>query len=186
MVFSQTVSLDQILAQLIGYLTYCALLAGAVQVTVNQLKPIFIEPLKAKLDDAQYLATIYIVRTLFTILGYFTLWGGVEATRAVLPEMARSLPDVGIAGVTIACIVLGQEVLHAWVSRLYQIEDATKLLNVDPLIQPTTDSSKDGQTSNETTATVETTKTVTVSTDPVVAQSNKDFYVSVPGSDKAV
>lgn len=146
-------NLDTILAQALAYLTYVGILAGALQVFINQLKPVFIEPLKAKMDEAQYLATIYIIRTLFATVAYFTLWGGVPATRSVLPEFATALPDFGIAFFTIMIAVAGTEVIHAWISNAYQFKEMAKSLKIDTVI---------AQPSLTLDGTVESSKTVTV------------------------
>ena len=119
-----TFDIGNILAQGLAYLLFVSGLAGALQVGINQLKPQFLEPLKERLSESTYLGTIYAFRFVLTLIGYFTIWGGSEATRALLPSLPTSVPDIGLAFVTILLVVLGQEVIHALMDKLYAFKDA--------------------------------------------------------------
>ena len=123
-----TFDLQLVIAIVIAYLLYCVVLASGVQVAINQVKPLFLDPIKAKLTDTQYLVVLYIFRAIITGLAYVYLWGGVEATRATLNGFASSVPDAGIAIVTIAFVVLGEEVLHPLIERAYILRDIAKQL----------------------------------------------------------
>ena len=140
-----TIDLQAIIATAIAFLLYCGVLAGGVQLAINQIKPLFLDPIKAwlaKVDkttaDQRYLIVIYVFRTVITTLAYLYLWGGVVATRAVIGSLAASVPDVGIAVVTIAFVVLGEEVLHPLVERLYILRDAFGGLATITVDQPDT------------------------------------------------
>lgn len=120
--------LEEILSQFIAFLTWAGMLAGAVQLAINQLKPYILTPLKDRLSEEAWLASIYALRTLITIIGFFSLWGGVDAARDQLPIIASNIPDVGIAIVSILIIVLGQEVIHVFIDRLYLLRDTFRKL----------------------------------------------------------
>lgn len=120
--------LSDLVAIAIAFALYCLSLAGGVQVTVNQLKPLFIDPFKDKLTSQQYTLVIYAVRTIITAVAYFYVWGGVVATRLVVPSLPSVIPDLGVALVTIMLTVLGEEVLHPIIDRLYILRDAAKFL----------------------------------------------------------
>lgn len=134
--------LQLVLAAGIAYLLYTITLAAAVQTGINQLKPLFLDPVKNRKDaptdgpDNVYLVYIYAFRATLTTLAYFYLWGGVVATRAVIPLLPAFVPDPGIAIVTIAFVVLGEEIIHPLLDRLYALRDAAGLLKeIEP--QPT-------------------------------------------------
>lgn len=99
-----------------------------MQLAVNQLKPLFLEPIKARVTDDQYLIVIYVSRTLITAAAYLWIWGGVSATRAVVPLLPDAIPDIGVGIVTVALVVLGEEVIHPLVERAYILRDIAKLL----------------------------------------------------------
>jgi len=121
-----TIDLQAVIAIGIAYLLYCLALAGGIQTAINQIKPLFLEPIKNKLvevdpltADTRYLIVMYVFRGLITTVAYFYLGGGLNSTRAVLNGVAGSIPDVGVAIGTIALVVLGEEVLHPLIDRLY-------------------------------------------------------------------
>lgn len=130
-----TIDLQLVIATIIVYLGYCAILAGGIQLAVNQMKPLFLDAIKAwlvKTDETtaenRYLVVIYALRTVITALAYFYLWGGVMATRAALSGLASTVPDVGIAVVTIAVVVLGEEIIHPLIERFYILRDIARQL----------------------------------------------------------
>jgi hypothetical protein len=132
--------LQTMIALAIAYLLYCLTLAGAVQVAINQVKPLFLEPIKERVTERQYLIVIYVFRAIITAAAYFWLWGGIAATRAVLGGMPASIPDAGVAIVTIALVVLGEEIIHPLVSRLYVLKDTVgELGEVTIPVQASTD-----------------------------------------------
>lgn len=125
-----TFDIGSILGQAIAYLLFVSGLAGAIQVAINQLKPQFLEPLKERLTESTYLGTMYAFRFVLTLIGYFAVWGGSEATRSLLPSLPSGVPDAGLAFVTILLIVLGQEVIHALMDKLYAFKDAVYSLSI--------------------------------------------------------
>lgn len=129
-------NVESIFTQAIAYLLYCSSLSGTLQVFINQLKPSFIEPYRKEgqflADPNRYLAFIYVLRTVLTIVAYLTLWGGVGATRALLGSLPLVIPDLGVGTVTVMLIVMGQEILHPLITRLYEVRDATKVLQNPP------------------------------------------------------
>lgn len=140
-----TIDLQAVIAIAIAYILYCGVLAGGIQLAINQLKPLFLTPIKDALTKAdadtaenRYLIVIYVFRTVVTALAYVYLWGGVSATRAVLAGFASTVPDIGIAVVTVALVVLGEEVLHPVLERLYTVEKIAKELGEITVTVPTT------------------------------------------------
>lgn len=134
-----TFDLQLVLATGIAYLLYTLTLAGAVQVAINQLKPLFLDPVKNRKDaptgdvpDNVYLVYLYVFRAGLTTIAYLYLWGGVAATRAVVPLLPAVVPDLGIAAVTIAFVVLGEEIIHPLLDKLYVLRDVAKLLAEPP------------------------------------------------------
>lgn len=135
--------LENVLAIFIVYLGYVLSLAGLIQIGINQLKPLFLEPIKNRLvvpenpnGEQQYLIVIYVFRTVVTAAAYFGLWGGVEATRAIgLPVF---IPDYGVAIATIGLVVLGEEVIHPVIERFYVLRDLAKQLRDTRPTGPTT------------------------------------------------
>lgn len=127
-------SLDLILSQLIAYLLYVGALAGVVQTVINTIKPQFITPIKERLEAEGrgdwYLFVFYIFRIAVTGFGFFGVWGGVEAAREFLPAF-EFIPDFGVAFGTIFLTVLGQEVIHPLLDRLYILKDAADLLEFE-------------------------------------------------------
>lgn len=128
--------LQAVLASGIAFLLYTLTLAGAVQIAINQVKPLFLDPVKNRNEaptdgtpDNVYLVYLYFFRAALTSVAYFYLWGGVAATRAVVPLLPAFVPDPGIAIVTIALVVLGEEIIHPLLDRLYALRDAAKLLS---------------------------------------------------------
>lgn len=140
--------LSFILAQFIAYLAYTTALAGALQVAINTIKPIALTPLKARYGDKIYLMVMYVFRIALTIVGYFTFWGGVEATRALLPSLSSSIPDFGIFIVTILLIVLGEEFIHALTDRAYASKKAVDSLNTGVTTTTTTTASPNAKSFN--------------------------------------
>lgn len=128
--------LESVLAIFIVYLGYVLSLAGLIQIGINQLKPLFLEPIKERVTEQQYLIVIYVFRTVVTAAAYFGLWGGVEATRAIgLPVF---IPDYGVAIATIGLVVLGEEVIHPVIERFYVLRDLAKQLRDTRPTGPTT------------------------------------------------
>lgn len=127
-------SLDIILSQLIAFLLYVGALAGVVQTVINTLKPQFITPIKERLIEAGredwYLFVFYLFRIAVTGFGFFAVWGGVDAARAFIPSF-EFIPDFGIAFGTIFLTVLGQEIIHPLLDRLYLLKDAAGMLEID-------------------------------------------------------
>lgn len=139
-----TIDLQAVIAIAIAYLLYTLALAAGVQTAINQIKPLFLDPIKAKLTemdattaDSRYLIVIYVFRAIITALAYLYLWGGVNATRAILGSFGGSIPDAGIAIGTIALVVLGEEVIHPLVDKLYVLRDTAKLLGEINVTVPT-------------------------------------------------
>lgn len=163
-----TIDLQSLFAQAIAYLGSLLVFAGAVQLAINQLKPLFLDYLKAKLDATQYLITFYVFRAVVTIVGFIYLWGGVATVKATLPSLPATIPDIGLAVVSIALIILGEEIIHPIMDRIYALRDAAKLLEVLPIALPT-----GGTTTTTTTTTpspvdtATTTTTVSSETEPV-------------------
>lgn len=116
--------------QAIAYLAYTAILAGVLQVAINHLKPIFIDPFKPQLADNVYLAFMYVFRGVVTFLAYFGLWGGIEATRAAAPSLFANVPDGGVAFATIALVVLGAEFIHGAMDWLYNVKEGVGKLEI--------------------------------------------------------
>lgn len=134
-----TFDLQAALAGLIVFLLYVGSLAGALQLAINQLKPLFLDPIKNRKDaptgdtpDNVYLVYLYVFRTGLTSLAYFYLWGGIAATRAAAPFLPAFIPDPGIAIGTIALVVLGEEIIHPLLERAYILRDVAKLLAEPP------------------------------------------------------
>lgn len=124
-------NIEQTIAVLIVYLLYTGALAGSIQVAINQLKPLFLDPIKnsENVSPTAYLVIVYVTRTLVTAVAYLWLWGGIAATRAVLDLPIFGLvPDVGIAVVTIFFVVLGEEFIHPILDRFYVLRDIEKSL----------------------------------------------------------
>lgn len=127
-------SLEQIVAISIAYLLYTLTLAGAVQVAIESMKPVFITPIREYLDTVGksqlYLPLFYTFRLLLTSIGFFSVWGGVPAVKAVL-DIELLVPDYGIAIVTILFVVLGEEVIHPLLDKLYSLKDAVEMLEIE-------------------------------------------------------
>jgi hypothetical protein len=120
--------LSLILGQVILYFTYVAALAGALQTSINLIKPVVLTPIKEKYGKEIYVLVIYVFRLLLTIVGFYFVWGGVQTARDVIPLLPTSIPDVGVAFVTIFLVVLGQEVIHPIIERLYLFQKAVNNL----------------------------------------------------------
>lgn len=127
-------TLDLILSQLIAYLLYILALAGVVQTVINTLKPQFITPIRDRLEAEGrgdwYLFVFYIARIIVTGFGFFGVWGGVDAAREFLPAF-EFIPDYGVAFGTIFLTVMGQEIIHPLIDRLYTFKDAAGMLEID-------------------------------------------------------
>ena len=131
-------TLDFVVAQGITFLLYVSALAGIVQTVINTLKPQFITPIKERLEAEGrgdwYLFVFYLFRIAVTAIGFFTVWGGVEAVRELMPAL-EFLPDIGLGLGVIILTVLGQEVIHPLLDRLYILRDAASLLDFDVVLE---------------------------------------------------
>lgn len=127
-------TLDLVLSQVIAYLLYVGALAGVVQTVISTLKPQFITPIKDRLEAAgrgeYYLFVFYLFRIVITGFGFFAVWGGTDAAREFLPAF-DFIPDFGVAFGTIFLTVLGQEIIHPLLDRLYLLKDAAGLLEIE-------------------------------------------------------
>lgn len=126
--------LQAILATLIVFLVYAGGLAAGIQVAVNELKPVFLNYVKERVTTDQYLIVIYVTRAGLTAIAYFGLWGGIAATRAIVE--LPFIPDAGIAVGTIAIVVLGEEIIHPLLERIYILRDIAKKLGNPPTDPP--------------------------------------------------
>lgn len=126
--------LNEVLSQAVAYLLYVLALAGVVQVAINTIKPQFITPIKERLEasgeERWYLFVFYLFRIAVTAFGFFGVWGGVAAARELLPA-AHFISDLGLGIGTVFLVVLGEEVIHPLLDRLYTIIDAVELLEVN-------------------------------------------------------
>lgn len=158
----QSIDLQNLFAQAIAYLGSLLVFAGAVQLAINQLKPLFLDYLKEKLSEQQYEITFYVFRAVVTIVGFIYVWGGVATVKATLPSLPATIPDLGIAAVSIALIILGEEIIHPLLDRLYALRDAAKLLEILPVVPvdptgTTTVTTTPASTDDKVTKTVTTT-----------------------------
>lgn len=144
-----TLDLQLVIAGFIVYLLYVLSLAGIMQLAINQLKPVFLTPVKnriaedptnmktGEISEGLYLLWLYTFRTGLSAIAYFYFWGGIAATRATAPFLPAFIPDPGIAIGTIALVVLGEEVIHPILERVYILRDAAKLLTQPfPALEP--------------------------------------------------
>lgn len=122
-----TVDLEQLAVWALVYLGHVLLLASVIQTAVNQLKPVFFDPIRSRFGDDVYLMVIYVARTALTALAYFYAWGGTAPIRAIIP-IPVEIPDLTVAWVTIGLIVLGEEFIHPIIDRLYILRDIAKML----------------------------------------------------------
>lgn len=159
----QTLDLQNLFAQGIAYLGSLLVFAGAVQLAINALKPLFLDYLKEKLSAQQYEIMFYVFRAVVTIGGFIYVWGGVATVKATLPSLPATIPDLGLAVVSIALIILGEEIIHPLMDRLYALRDAAKLLEIIPVpVDPTgttTVTTTPTPTDDKVTTTVTTTTT---------------------------
>jgi hypothetical protein len=115
------------------YLAYVLSLAGALQLIINQFKPIVFEPIKEWLEESHYLVFVYVVRGVITVLAFHFVWGGTEVLYGLAPALSI-FPEFGASVLTVALIVLGEEVIHGIVDRLYEIKEIVEVIedNINP------------------------------------------------------
>lgn len=125
------IDLSAALSNAIVYLSYTMVLALALQVGIEQLKPFIITPLSKLLmvTEENYVPFMYIVRGVITIVAYVFIWGGVEATRAAAPFLAF-VPDIALGVVTVLVVIGGESVINDLTDRLRALKEAAEMLKL--------------------------------------------------------
>ena len=120
-------TLDLALSNAIAFLMHTLTLAVALQVGIDQLKPFIITPLREalKISDENYVAFMYIVRAVLTIIAYVGIWGGVAATRLAVPFLAF-VPDLALGVVTVLFVISGESVINDLVDKLRAAKEAAE------------------------------------------------------------
>jgi hypothetical protein len=126
-------SLDTALANAIAYLMYTMTLALALQVGIEQLKPLIITPIREslKITDENYVTFMYVVRAVVTIAAYVFVWGGVAATRLAVPFLGF-VPDLALGVVTVLIVIGGEEIINALIDRLNALKEAAEVITLPP------------------------------------------------------
>lgn len=107
----------------IFYLMYILSLSAVVQTAISTIKPTVLEWVQTQLEDAgqgdKYIFIFYIFRALVTAIGFFTFWGGTEAASQYLEFLPFTPPEAGIAVGTILLVIMGEEIIHPLIEKLY-------------------------------------------------------------------